>query len=594
MRKSKQIKIIAIVVMLIFFVMSFVKVSYGDTVGEAVSWIYDDAIERTTDWMSNTFENLGTMLVEGLVGILTLGIQQFAVLIFKALQLLTTAVIGNVSNGASDAMYAVLFNKVEITSANFFDSVITNQKAASGTIVNNIAQFYNLMRAMSIALLLFVLLYVAIRMAISTVADEKARYSGMLQDWAVSLVLVFMLHYIIILVFYLNGTLVNTLESVNPAQESGVWEDLWVRALVPGAGMDELIVCGAFTVASLAFVLIYIKRAIVLAFLIVISPLITITYAIDKIGDSKSQALNTWMREFMSTVLIQPFHCIIYIIFYSSIMSSMGGKEDLGKMVFAAASALFMLKAENIVKKIFGIAPSSMGDALGTGAMALTAASSVFKGGGKGAGAGGKAGGKGEVPTMRNNESTTLGNIANNVSDKVQKTGIAKDIARQGGLASIAQRKIVGAATLAGAIAGGTVGDVKSAASMATAFGGVAKGISEDIEVKRKEHQLEKNQRVYAGAYKDYVDAYQRDFRATNSRNATQQEIRASIRALHESDGQGLNDYQRDMYDQVKKLARSATAVGHEDGFDFVDYTTEMAQKGVIKPNSTYQQKIYP
>ncbi len=41
--------------------------------------------------------------------------------------------------------------------------------------------------------------------------------------------------------------------------------------------------------------------------LIIIAPLITITYSMDKMKDGQAQALNTWMREFMFNVLIQPF-----------------------------------------------------------------------------------------------------------------------------------------------------------------------------------------------------------------------------------------------------------------------------------------------
>jgi len=50
-----------------------------------------------------------------------------------------------------------------------------------------------------------------------------------------------------------------------------------------------------------------------IAFLIIIAPLVTVTYSIDKIGDGKSQALNAWLKEFSYTVLIQPFHCITYL-----------------------------------------------------------------------------------------------------------------------------------------------------------------------------------------------------------------------------------------------------------------------------------------
>ena len=43
----------------------------------------------------------------------------------------------------------------------------------------------------------------------------------------------------------------------------------------------------------------YVKRMITIAFLIMIAPIITITYSIDRMGDGKSQALNKWFKEYI-------------------------------------------------------------------------------------------------------------------------------------------------------------------------------------------------------------------------------------------------------------------------------------------------------
>ena len=53
----------------------------------------------------------------------------------------------------------------------------------------------------------------------------------------------------------------------------------------------------------------------VIGLLVVVSPLITCTYSLDKAGDGKAQALGAWLKEFIYTILIQPFHCIIYMCF---------------------------------------------------------------------------------------------------------------------------------------------------------------------------------------------------------------------------------------------------------------------------------------
>ena len=41
-----------------------------------------------------------------------------------------------------------------------------------------------------------VLLYVGIRMMLSSIASEKSKYKKMLGDWVISMCLVFVLHYI--------------------------------------------------------------------------------------------------------------------------------------------------------------------------------------------------------------------------------------------------------------------------------------------------------------------------------------------------------------------------------------------------------------
>ena len=79
-------------------------------------------------------------------------------------------------------------------------------------------------------------------------------------------------------------------------------------------GIDEAIVFCSIVISEFLFFIVYVKRFITLAFLMVIAPLITVTYSIDKLGDGKSQALNTWLKEFIFTVIIQPVHCILYLI----------------------------------------------------------------------------------------------------------------------------------------------------------------------------------------------------------------------------------------------------------------------------------------
>lgn len=623
MKTSKHIKRISLILLISMIALALFKVSYGaDTVSKGL-----------------------TGAGYSIVAFLTLGIQEFALLIFLALRTLTVVITGVASEGFGGTIGDVVFNRCGLTSANFFPEVWIGENPQYGqtlsTVVSSIRTYYNVIRNLSIAILLFILIYVGIRMAISTTASDEAKYKKMLKDWAVSLVLVFMLHFIMIITFFINNSLVYALSGLDSGAGNAQWLELAGSAAIPGIGWPDLIIYGAFTIGTIAFVLMYVKRTIVLGFLIVISPLITITYSIDKMGDGKSQALNAWLKEFIFTVIVQPFHCIIYLVFYDSIMKSVTGlgELDLGKMIFAVGSALFMLKAEGIIKKIFGVQPSSIGDALGTGAMALTMATSMFKGSGKKlnknkgemkkmdqgkdvkttknkgvptdvAGANQAAqrnananGGQNAGANAGNGNANMPGDISNAIdnartgANQVQKQPtwlgrkIRKAVSRHGGwtgaVADYAKSSARKAAATAGFIAGATVGDFKTAASTATAASGVARNVSDDLEYKHAERILEDNQKVYADSYEDFADEY----RARINAEATDEEIRAEIGRIIETNGLGLEDWQRDIYDKADQLSTGAEIMGYSDGADYVLDTSRLAAEGVVGHTDKYVPK---
>lgn len=94
----------------------------------------------------------------------------------------------------------------------------------------------------------------------------------------------------------------------------------------------------------------YIRRFIVLSFLIVISPLISITYSIDKAGDGRAQAFESWFREYLINILIQPLQAILYLVFVFS-ANEIAVKAPVVGIIFL----LSLTRAEKIVKEIFNM-----------------------------------------------------------------------------------------------------------------------------------------------------------------------------------------------------------------------------------------------
>ena len=55
---------------------------------------------------------------------------------------------------------------------------------------------------------MLILLYVGIRMLLTSIASEKSKYKKMLGDWVVAICLVFVLHYIMVFAVNLNDNII--------------------------------------------------------------------------------------------------------------------------------------------------------------------------------------------------------------------------------------------------------------------------------------------------------------------------------------------------------------------------------------------------
>lgn len=275
--------------------------------------------------------------------------------------------------------FDIFFNKIAILDIDFFNFNVSNDVIKN--IRSSIAVWYYVLRAIAAAILLVVLVYIGIRMALSTVAKEKALYNKMLIDWACSLALIFLLHYIAIFAISANASLMKMLEGVagsdTGTKMATVISDIRSDATW-GFSMSSLaaaVVYCMFVAQTIALFISYFMRMLKLAFLLIIAPLITLTYSIDKIGDGKAQALGNWLKEFVYTILIQPFHCIIYLSFITmafKIIES-GSNNNIAGAVFAILCLKFTKEAEKIVRKIFGFKDDNAGTSLAAG-MAMSAA----------------------------------------------------------------------------------------------------------------------------------------------------------------------------------------------------------------------------
>lgn len=391
--KIKTLFKILAVLLIIFIIFSNTNFSFA----EENQTEQKDALTIITD-------GVGAVL-DGIVGILTWPLRLIPLMIGGALQMLGSGVasVGGGNGEVFLTMEGILFNEIPILRVNFFET----DKGNVGTIQSSVATWYYSLRNLAIVLSLVVLIYIGIRMAISTLAEDKARYKKMLTDWIIGFIAIFFLHYLILLVLYANDNLViifkNSMETLGLDSFVGWMAEMSLSiSAIQGTTASIIYIC--MVALIFMFLFNYIKRMLTVAFLVIISPIITVTYSIDKIGDGKSQALNTWLKEFIYNVIIQPFHCVIYLVFMSIIKELLTSNEGefrtigVGTGIVAIAVMFFIKQAEPIVRKIFGFDnASTLGSAVASGALLLGSMKTAANAAGKIAGtAGGKKSPSGE------------------------------------------------------------------------------------------------------------------------------------------------------------------------------------------------------
>lgn len=272
---------------------------------------------------------------------------------------------------------------------------------------DTVATWYVALRNIAIVGLLSALLYIGIRIVISSSAGDKAKYKQFFVDWVVALCLIFFLHYIMAFTMTMSETVTDVLagdrtnqgrikevnirltetDGTTTFKDSGT--EVCFSSNFTGVARMKADYQGgtlkigysilyiALTVYTVYFAFVYLKRLLMLAFFTMIAPLVALTYPLDKIRDGKAQAFNYWFKEYMFYALLQPMHMLLYTVFVSSALS-----VAANNLLYAIVALAFIVPAEKIVKQMFGIkgnTESTLGGFAG-GALASQAFNMLRKG----------------------------------------------------------------------------------------------------------------------------------------------------------------------------------------------------------------------
>lgn len=309
----------------------------------------------------------------------------------------------------------IFAGNVSALDANFFKTETDHDKELGGSeksIVEQlrgvVSKWYVALRNIAIVGLLSALLYIGIRIVISSSAGDKAKYKQFFVDWVVALCLIFFMHYIMAFTMTMSETVTDVLSGNTTSQgriqqviieltdktgkntfaetngvaikfKSNFTGLARIKADYDSTSlkMGYTVLYIALTVYTVYFSFVYLKRLLMLAFFTMIAPLVALTYPLDKIKDGKAQAFNYWFKEYMFYALLQPLHMLLYTVFVSSALS-----VAANNLLYAIVALAFIVPAEKIVKQMFGIkgnTESTLGGFAG-GALASQAFNMLKKG----------------------------------------------------------------------------------------------------------------------------------------------------------------------------------------------------------------------
>lgn len=267
------------------------------------------------------------------------------------------------------------------------DSAEKKTKSIADSLKSTVSSWYKAFRNIAIVALLSILVYLGIRTLLTSSAEDKAKYKESIKNWLVALCLVFLMHFImsaaIMIVNQINKLFIEVNNGVYVNYEGTTFRTNFTGVLRFLAQANEASDAWAYTVMyivlifyTISFTIQYLKRVLYIAFYTMISPLVAITYPIDKIGDGKAQAFNMWFKEYIMTMVLQPIHLIIYTMIISSSLTL-----SIENPIYALVAIGFLIPAEQFIKKLFGVQSTADGGfgSFASGALTMNALKDMKK-----------------------------------------------------------------------------------------------------------------------------------------------------------------------------------------------------------------------
>lgn len=259
-----------------------------------------------------------------------------------------------------------------------------NESTGWNSLRKMVSIWYQVLRYIAVIGLLSILIYLGIKIILSSSAGKKAEYKSALINWVIAMFLIFIMHYImafiIVLIQKFTTLLGKSIGNIKvtfgdktfitnfmglarfQAQENSLTNQL-----------GYVIIYIAFITLTFKFTFIYFKRMLKMAILTLVAPLVAMMYPLDKKGGGKARGFDFWLKEYIYTALLQPVHLLLYNLLIGTAV-----QISVKNPIYAIIVLFFMANAEKMFKKIFGFGRAGKGMENGLektiGAAAMTSA----------------------------------------------------------------------------------------------------------------------------------------------------------------------------------------------------------------------------
>lgn len=353
-KRKIQISIVIIISILTFLIFSLYIKSFANTASGSGS---------TNENVSKTINFL-----DGLIGTFPMLVLSVIKIVLLIVMTALSWIIGfTISGKGVLTLDNILFNDLPLINLDFNPQNAGDYSGFMGAIASSV----RIIMIIAVVIQLFVLLITVIRFMTKSLAQDKAETKMILVNWVKGIGIMFGVLFFMFVVIAINNALVGAvragLKNSQTTVFKGITNEILRNALTNQGfgGITATFIYIAILAQTVFFYFYYLKRFIVISFLMMVAPLITATYSLDMIDDNKSQTLEFWTNKFLHTVFIQLFHVFIYVALIFPLVTGNANTEWLIRPteipnfiemgVLTVFGMLFFFKGEALLKKIFGL-----------------------------------------------------------------------------------------------------------------------------------------------------------------------------------------------------------------------------------------------